>query len=158
MTKIEYSKEIKTYYDRFLINLPHDSTLRGRTWSPDKWGNTPEEADAIGALIAAGEKTASCTSYWAWSADRFRFPALGLLTMVLDGADRPLCMIETYELSLRRFIDVDAEFAHAEGEGDRSLLHWRKSHWLWFTEQLKTYGRQPTEDMILVCERYRKIL
>jgi uncharacterized protein YhfF len=155
--KIEYSQQIKTFYERFLINLPADSSYRGRAWSPEKWGDSPEASDTLGALIAAGEKTASCTTYWAWAADRFRFPALGLLTMVLDGADNPLCIIETYELSLRKFKEVDAAFAAAEADGDRSLLHWRKSRWLWFTEQLKTLGHTMTEDMVLVCERYRRI-
>lgn len=157
MTRIEYSQPIKTFYERFLVNVPFNSSLRNRTWSPEKWGETPEESDAIGRMIAEGEKTASCTTYWAWAMDRYRFPALGMLTMVLDGADNPLCMIETYELSLSKFKDVDAAFAMAEAVGDRSLLHWRKIHWIWFSDQLKNLGHEPNEDMILVCERYRKI-
>ena len=35
------------------------------------------------------------------------------------------CVIETTEVTYRRFGDVDATFAYEEGEGDRSLDYWR---------------------------------
>ena len=41
------------------------------------------------------------------------------------GAAQPRCVIETTEVTYRRFDDVDAAFAYEEGEGDRSLAYWR---------------------------------
>ena len=35
----------------------------------------------------------------------------------------PRCVIETTEVSYRRYDEVDAAFAYEEGEGDRSLAY-----------------------------------
>ncbi len=55
------------------------------------------------------------------------------------------------------FSEVDAEFAAAEGEGDRSLDYWREGHWYYFTIELEAFGRQPELDMPLVCERFEVV-
>jgi len=44
---------------------------------------------------------------------------------VLDGRANPRCVIESIEVTYRRYNDVDAAFAYEEGEGDRSLAYWR---------------------------------
>ena len=71
---------------------------------------------------------------------------------VLDGADVPVAVIETTELTQRRFDEVDAAFAVDEGEGDRTLASWRRVHQNYF-------GRQGTfaPDMLLWCERFRLV-
>jgi uncharacterized protein YhfF len=69
--------------------------------------------------------------------------------VVLSGAERPLAIIETVELTERRFSDVDAAFAHDEGEGDRSLAYWRLAHRAYFTRL-----GQFAEEMVLYCERF----
>jgi uncharacterized protein YhfF len=59
-------------------------------------------------------------------------------------------VVETVELTLHRFDEVDAAFAYDEGEDDRTLASWRKVHRIYF-------GRrgQFAEDMLLWCERFR---
>jgi uncharacterized protein YhfF len=59
-------------------------------------------------------------------------------------------VIETVELTQRRFPDVDAAFAHDEGEGDRSLAYWRRAHERYFRRR-----GQFAPDMLLWCERFR---
>ena len=54
---------------------------------------------------------------------------------VLDGADVPVAVIETTELTQRRFDEVDAAFAVDEGEGDRTLASWRRVHQNYFGRQ-----------------------
>jgi uncharacterized protein YhfF len=71
---------------------------------------------------------------------------------VFSGSGRPLAVIETVELTKRRFNDVDAAFAYDEGEGDRSLAYWRQAHQRYFT-RLGEYA----EDMLLYCERFRVV-
>jgi uncharacterized protein YhfF len=39
-----------------------------------------------------------------------------------------LCIVETTEVTLRMYNEVDAEFAREEGEGDLSLEYWREAH------------------------------
>ncbi len=41
---------------------------------------------------------------------------MGAKTIVLDGNGNPLCIIETIEMLIRAFNEVDAKFAYKEGE------------------------------------------
>ena len=58
--------------------------------------------------------------------------------------------IETTDVRVVPFDAVDAEFAHAEGEGDRSLAWWRAAHTAYF-------GRSLDGTSLVVCERFRLI-
>ena len=71
---------------------------------------------------------------------------------MLDGRGEPRCVIETTEVTYRRFNEVDATFAHDEGEGDRSLAYYRDAHRGYFSR----LGRF-SEDMRLMCERFRLV-
>jgi uncharacterized protein YhfF len=67
-----------------------------------------------------------------------------------DGCGVPIAVIETVELTQRRFGEVDAAFAFDEGEGDRTLASWRLAHQNYFRRQ-GTFA----PDMPLFCERFR---
>ena len=71
---------------------------------------------------------------------------------MLDGAGCPRAIVETVELTQRRFDEVDEAFAFDEGEDDRTLASWRRAHRNYF-------GRQGTyaPDMLLYCERFRLV-
>lgn len=80
-----------------------------------------------------------------------------MITIVLDWNSDPLCIIETIEVNIKPYNQVDAQFAFEEGEGDRTLAYWRKAHWEYFSRVLASIGKEPNEDMPLVCERFRVI-
>ena len=86
-----------------------------------------------------------------------RCPQVGELSIILDGADQPLCVVETTEVAVRPFNKVDAQFARDEGEGDRTLAYWRQAHERFFTRSLASMGRKFSETMPLVCERFRVV-
>jgi len=111
------------------------------------FGNTPQMADDLGALVVAGVKTATC-----WAASQGEQTHVGKRMVMLDGTGRPWAVIETVELALRRFGEVDAAFAYDEGEGDRSLADWREGHERYF----KGEGTW-SPGMPLCCERFRLI-
>jgi uncharacterized protein YhfF len=77
---------------------------------------------------------------------------VGTRMVMLDGAGRSRAVIETVELNQRRFDEVDEQFAYDEGEGDRTLAHWRKAHRNYFTR-----NGQFEENMLLWCERFRLV-
>ena len=122
-----------------------------------QFGDSPALANELGNLILEGVKTATCSAVWEWEAERCEIPNVGAKTIVLDGHHCPLCIIETVEVMIRAFSEVDAQFAYAEGEGDRSLESWRTAHWQYFARVLPEIGRQPDVQMPLVCERFRVI-
>lgn len=152
-----HSPATAAYWQAFLDTLPADSPYRSRACIIDAWGDSPALADELGALIAQGLKTATCSAVCEWEAAGQTPPEVGTLSLVIDGQGQPLCVIETVEVSLRRYHQVDAQFAFDEGEGDRSLAYWRAAHRRFFTRSLAKIGRVFTEDLPLVCERFQKI-
>lgn len=146
---------IVQFWQAYLDTLPPDSSHRQSSYVAEAFGDHPALADELGALIGRGIKTATCSALWEWEAEGTPLPQPGLITIVLDGAGQPLCLIETTEVTVRAYREVDAAFAAAEGEGDRSLAYWRAAHWRYFSRVLPKIGREPTEDMDLVCERFR---
>jgi uncharacterized protein YhfF len=111
------------------------------------FGDGPELADELLELVLNGVKTATCSTE-----DEPNISKPGERWIVLDGRGNPRCVIESTEVSYRRYGDVDAAFAHDEGEGDRSLSYWRSAHRRYFT-RLGKFG----EDMMLMCERFRLV-
>ena len=112
-------------------------------------------ADELGALIAQGIKTATCSALWEWQAEGNPIPEAGYITIALDGRGQPICIVETIEISIHRYNEVDADFARGEGEGDLSLNYWREAHRNYFSRVLPKVGKEFSEDMPLVCERFR---
>jgi uncharacterized protein YhfF len=111
------------------------------------FGDGPALADELLDLVIKGVKTATCSTE-----DEPNTSTPGERWIVRDGRGEPRCVIETLEVSYRRYSEVDAAFAHDEGEGDRSLAYWRQAHREYFGRQGKF-----SEDMMLMCERFRLV-
>jgi uncharacterized protein YhfF len=111
------------------------------------FGDSPELADELAELVLAGKKRATC-----WAASAGPSTEVGKRMVMLDGAGRPRAIVETVELTQRRFDEVDEAFAFDEGEDDRTLASWRTAHRNYF-------GRQGiyAPDMLLYCERFRLV-
>jgi uncharacterized protein YhfF len=109
------------------------------------FGDGPDLADELLDLVIKGVKTATCST-----GDQASTP--GARWIVRDGRGQPRCVIETTEVTYRRFGEVDAAFAYDEGEGDRSLDYWRSAHRNYFGRLGKF-----SEDMMLMCERFRLV-
>lgn len=75
----------------------------------------------------------------------------------MDGRGEPFCIVETVDVFVRNYNEVDADFAREEGEGDLSLGYWQEAHRRFFSRSLPKIGRQFSEEMPLVCERFRLI-
>ena len=110
------------------------------------FGDGPALADELLDLVIKGTK-ATCSTE-----DEPNTSTPGERWIVLDGRGEPRCVIETAEVTYRRFGEVDAAFAYEEGEGDRSLDYWRNAHRNYFGRQGKF-----REDMMLMCERFRLV-
>jgi uncharacterized protein YhfF len=111
------------------------------------FGDGPALADELLDLVMKGVKTATCSTE-----DEPNTSTPGERWIVRDGRGEPRCIIESLEVSYRRYNEVDAAFAREEGEGDRSLAYWREAHRGYFGRQGKF-----SEDMMLMCERFRLV-
>ena len=126
---------------------------------PEAWsfGDNPALADELCQLVLAGIKTATCSLLWEYEAEEEAIPQQGLLSIILDGQGEPRAVIETTQVIIQPFNQVDATFAYEEGEDDRSLESWRREHWRYFSRTSQTKGWQLDENMPLVCERFRLV-
>lgn len=144
------------FWQSYLGSLAADEP-RPESYHAWSFGDTPDTADELGALAARGVKTGTASLAWEYAQDTEPFPRVGELSIVLDGAGEPLCVIETTRVYTAPFDQVDAEHAYAEGEGDRSLAYWRDVHWRIFSRWCAEIGREPSESMPVVCERFRVV-
>ncbi|MEL6382947.1 MAG: ASCH domain-containing protein [Cyanobacteria bacterium J06626_18] len=148
--------QILQYWQTYLRTLP-EAKQRHQPFLVDQFGDTAELANELGQLVLQGIKTATCSALWEWELENSPLPYMGLQTIVLDGANRPICVIETTDVNICPFDQVDAQFAYQEGEGDRSLASWRREHWQYFCRVLPKIGKVPAPEMLLVCERFHVV-
>ena len=148
---------VEAYWQKFLSTLPEDSPYHTKLYIAEGWGINPKMADELGALIVNGTKTATCSALWEWEAEGEAPPEPGTVNIVLDGRGEPMGIVETTEVTLRKYNEVDADFARDEGEGNLSLQYWREAHKYFFSLTLQEIGKEFSEDMPLVCERFRLI-
>ena len=122
---------------------------------PQAWafGAEPVQADELLHLVLAGIKTGTASSLWDCEAEGESLPTAGDLSILLDGCGEPRAVIRTTHVHATPFLEVDAEHAHAEGEGDRSLVHWRAAHEQFWREH-SPGGRGFDDQMPVVCERF----
>ncbi len=153
----KFSADVRAFWDAYIHSLSPEDPARDRTCVADHFGDSPALADTLCDLILRGVKTATCSTVWEWNAEGTDVPRPGFLQVVLDGTGTPRCIIETTEVSVTPFDRVDAHFAAAEGEGDRSHAYWRDAHWRYFSRVLPAIGRTAAPDMPLVCERFRVV-
>lgn len=113
-----------------------------------RFGDGPELADELLHLVLEGRKTATCWD----AAEGLKGAEVGKPWAVKNSAGDIRCVLETVELTQRRFDEVDAQFASDEGEDDRTLASWRAAHEAYFT---RNGGFTP--DMLLNCERFRLV-
>ena len=112
----------------------------------------PALATKLALLVRDGPKRASAglLSEYEQGTETSPVPVVGELSVILDGAGSPVCVIRTTEVAVRKFRDVDEAFAWDEGEGDRTLSWWRQAHKRYFLEQ----GTRIDEDTLMVLERF----
>ena len=110
---------------------------------------TPGEMrDRLNALVLAGEKTASA-GLWKdeYGPEGEPIDVVGEEQIFLDSRDEPLAVVEITRVEVLRFDSVPWEFAKSEGEGFRSIEHWRGGHRSYFAGQ----GVTVNDDDLVVC-------
>ena len=154
--------QVRTFWDlaRLHAHLNEVPTYFGPTpldsVPPPTWafGASAEQADALLGLVLDGTKTATASALWDYETEGEQLPETGNLSIVLDGSGRPRALLETSEVTVVPFDEVDEEHARLEGEGDLSLAHWRTVHERFFTAEA-THDHGFKSDMPVVCERFQ---
>ena len=125
--------------------------LKYNSWS---FGDNKELADELVDIVLRGEKTATTSLYCLYEIENESLPKVGDLGVVTDFDENAKCVIKTNKVSVLPFLEVNAEFAYKEGEGDKSLEYWRECHINFFSRLLKELDMNFSEDMLVVCEEF----
>ena len=111
--------------------------------------------DKLAQLTLQGTKTATASSYPVYKAENEPVPAVGDYSIILDSQNQAVCIIQTTQIDIVPFYQVDEEQAYLEGEGDRTLTYWREVHRTFFESEMQSIHQKFTEDMLVVCERFK---
>jgi len=150
------SKSAQALWDEFVSTGTNDASAAvDTTYSTWAFGDSPDMADRLLALVITGVKRATCGSLDAYRSRGEAVPVPGEYSVVCDGAGEARCVIQTISVRIIAFEDVDEAFAAEEGEGDRSLASWRRGHMAYFERDLARLGLAASPHMPLVCERFR---
>ena len=118
------------------------------------FGGSP---DLLAELVRTGEKTATASAYPLYEIAREPLPEIGSYHIILNAIDEAVCIIQTTNVYVIPFNKVSETHAFKEGEGDKSLAHWRKVHTDFFTACLGESNLLFTENMNVVCEEFKVV-
>jgi uncharacterized protein YhfF len=117
----------------------------------DGYGDSPALSESLLDLIRQGRKRAGTGLLWAYEADGDQIPRTGDIEIVVTHRGEPVFVTRLASVTIVPYCGVTAEYAAIEGEGDGSLAHWRDAHWEYFSRECRRIGRQPAQDMPVIC-------
>ena len=119
-------------------------------FEPMAVGSTRKSRDDGARLILEGAKTATATADWEWSDSTA--PFVGALSVLFDGSDEALAIVETTAVEAMRFGDATEELAKAYGEGERTLAWWRQEIGDYYRRLASDKGERFDDDTVLHVE------
>ena len=124
------------------------------TYEAWPFGEAPDE---LADLVVQGTKTATCSAYELYIINDEPLPKAGDYSVILNSKEEAVCIIKTTKAYVTEFINVSAEHAFKEGEGDRSLEYWRKVHVNFLTNELASVNKAFNENTKVLCEEFEVV-
>jgi uncharacterized protein YhfF len=146
---------IGPFWEEFQAAVGADASPR--FYEAFHFDDNERSADELAELVLAGTKRATAGLLWVIEAANQPPPKPGDLSVVTNWQGKPLCVIETTAVTIVPFEEVTADFAATEGEGDKTLRHWREVHWAYFGRECGRIGKAPDLRMPVVCEQFAVI-
>ncbi len=119
--------------------------------------NNEQDANECAQLVKKGIKKATSPSLLGAQYRNEPLPKIGDFMVVTDWEGTAQCIVRTTAVRLKPFFSIDSEYARLEGEGDKSLEYWKRTHWEYYTNELEAFGRLPRESMIVICQEFEKV-
>jgi len=135
----------------------HPSLQVQRYYEAFRFGNTEQAANECADLVLSGVKTATSSLLWTFEQEKKPLMQVGDYSIVIDWNHHPVCIIQTTQVNIVPFKDIDAQFAYDYWEGDRTLAWWKQNVWDYYVQECAQLGRPATKEMPLVCERFRVV-
>jgi uncharacterized protein YhfF len=114
-----------------------------------------QDANVCAELVVAGIKQATAPSLWWFRTRGEDLPRVEEYFVVTNCDGKPQAEIQTTVVEVVPFGLVDAAFAHAEGEDDRSLTEWRRVHRSYYAREMGGDESKINDGFEVVCHRFR---
>ncbi len=147
----DLNEAVETFWREYCVGTGLGSPAPSFVFS---FGDSPALADQLAALVLQGTKRATAGALFSYSGEGGPPPRPGDLSVVVDGAGNPHCIIRTTEIRIGPLNTVDEAFARDEGEGDRSLGFWLAMHGKFFGQRARTAGIPMHDGIETVFERF----
>ncbi len=110
-------------------------------------------------MIVIGKKRAGSNLYFWYEQANADLPKIGTKSIVTDFDGKAQAIIEIIKVDTIPFNKISEDYAELDmGTDVEPLEKWKKAHWDFFTDALQQSGEKPpTEEMLIVCERFQKI-
>ena len=116
------------------------------------FGDSPEMADELLALVLAGKKTATVSVIL----EDEQAPSVGDLSLVLDGRSTPACVIKTVHVETVRFCGLTWDMVKLEGE-DENFEQWKSGNIRYWTRDAAKRGYTFTDQTPITFERFEVV-
>lgn len=116
------------------------------------FGDSPEMADELLALVLAGKKTATVSVIL----EDEQAPSVGDLSLVLDGLSTPACVIKTVHVETVKFCDLTWDMVKLEGE-DENFEQWKSGNIRYWTRDAAKRGYTFTDQTPITFERFEVV-
>lgn len=91
---------IEEFWKRYLETLLASSKIPQEPYRAGAFGDNAELANELATLIVKGTKTATCSALWDYEVAGDALPSIGEKSILLDGQENPVCILETTEVSI----------------------------------------------------------
>ncbi len=127
---------------------------------PDAWyfHNNEEDANRLAELTLKGKKQASSGLYFWYEEANAALPKIGTKHIITDFDGKARAIIEIKKVDTIPFNEISKDYAEMDmGTKIEPLKKWKKAHWKFFAKAMEESGEKPTEEILIVCERFETI-
>lgn len=127
---------------------------------PESWyfHNNKEDANRLAELTLTGKKRAGSSLYKLYEIYKADLPKAGTKHIITDFNGKAKAIIEIKSVEKIPFNKISKMYAELDmGTNLEPLKKWPKAHWDFFKNMLKETDILPTEDMLVVCEKFEII-
>ena len=112
------------------------------------------DADTAADLVCREIKRARTLSLKGMQLRHEKLPKIGDFYVLTDWQGMAKCILRTRSVKLLPYFAIREDHARLEGEGDKSLAHWKKLHWEHLQRELGPLGARVSESTIMVFEAF----
>lgn len=149
-------ESIRQMWDNYLESIGENTSSTNKKYTAWHFCDNEQDANELAELVLQGTKRATASLYLSYNNEE-ELPKVGDLSIIINWDGVAQCIIKTTNIDIVPYKNVTEEFAATEGEGDKSLDYWRRAHWSYFSREMKEIGKEPTDDMLVLCEKFEVV-